>query len=102
MINKTFQGPFLYREDIISGWDSNIKGIYYCGIKQNESIIPLYIGKATREGGIKDRLLDHLREDNWPDITHFAYYALDNEKEIDNFEVLEIEKYKPKYNIQNK
>lgn len=98
-----FKRLYTYSKDVIEEWDSNDIGVYYCGLKlDNENLKPLYIGKGTDEGRIRSRLLDHLLEDYWPDVTHFGYHICDTSTETENFEAEEIAKYKPKYNDQGK
>lgn len=98
MIYK-FSGPYSYTKEILDNWESYDIGVYYCGYKTNEgTLIILYIGKATGEGGIKSRLLDHLREDRWPDVTHFGFHLCDYVRETEDHEAAEIKRFKPKYN----
>jgi len=98
-----YKGHYPYSAEIIENWDSTSIGVYYCGYKTQENkLIPLYIGKGAGEGGMRSRLLDHLREDNWPDITHFGYRTCDTEAETEELEKTEIAKYKPRYNHQGK
>ena len=98
-----YQGHFLYNNPNINGLNSNEVGVYYCGyIAQSGNLIPLYIGKATGQEGIRGRLLQHLSQDNWSDVTHFGYCICDTKIETDNLEGSEINCYKPKYNSQGK
>ncbi len=86
-------------ESVISDWNSDAFGVYYCGTKTVDGkLTPLYIGKGTSEGGVRTRLLDHLSEDNWHDITHFGYHVCDTATEAEDYEMKEIDKYKSKYN----
>ena len=79
-------------------------GVYYCGkLNSNNSLIPLYIGRAMGENvTIKSRLLDHLSKDYWPDVTHFGYVVCQTPREAEIFEASEINDFKPKYNVQGK
>jgi len=98
-----FKGPYTYSEKVIEEWNSDAIGVYYCGFKlDNGNLKPLYIGKGTGKDGIRSRLLDHLSDDYWSDVTHFGYHICDNVTETENFEAEEIAKYKPKYNEQGK
>jgi excinuclease UvrABC nuclease subunit len=100
---KTFKGPYKFDKTTLENWDSNEIGVYYCGVKTNEGKLTIYyIGRAIGEGGIRDRLLQHLSENKWYDVTHFGYEGCDTSKEAIDHESSEIEKYKPKYNTQGK
>ena len=94
-----FNSPYQYTAYTVEGWNSAVIGVYYCGfLNSNNQLVPLYIGKGTGEGGIKSRLIDHLRDDYWPDVTHFGFHVCDYIHEADNYEATEILKYKPRYN----
>lgn len=102
MIYK-YEGQFSYSDDVVRNWNSNAIGVYYCGhITTTGGLKPNYIGKGCGDGGMRSRLLNHLVEEYWPDVTHFGYHKCDTEKEALDFEAEEIEKYKPKYNLQGK
>lgn len=96
-----FKGPYSYAEKIVREWNSSVPGVYYLGVKtpQNQMII-YYIGKAVAEGGIRSRLLEHLSENKWDDVTHFGYHASQplDVKAVNELEEEEIKKYSPKYN----
>lgn len=78
-------------------------GVYYCGVLNFKGLIPLYIGRAIGENvTIKSRLLDHVRDDNWPEVTHFGYQICTTVKEAEDLEASEIASWKPKYNKQGK
>ena len=95
-----YPGHFPYSHTIVSGWNSNAIGVYYCGYVSPKGLIPHYIGRATGDDGIRGRLLDHLREDNWPEVTHFSYRQCSTEAEAIRFEAEEIARCQPKYNTQ--
>ena len=98
-----YEGHYTYNENVVKNWKSTAIGIYYCGFLTTENKLhPLYIGIGTGDEGIKGRLLDHIRDDNWPDVTHFDYQICDTIKEAENWEIEEIQRYQPKYNEQNK
>jgi len=98
-----YQGHYEYSNEVISNWNSRVIGVYYCGyVGLENKLAILYIGKGTGENGIRGRLLDHLRNDNWPDATHFGYQICDNISEIEEWEASEIKTYKPKYNEQGR
>lgn len=98
-----YQGNYLYNQPTIDGWNSNRIGVYYCGsILPNGNLLPLYIGKGVGQDGIKGRLLQHLNQDVWPDVTHFGYSVCDTSKEAEDLESAEISRFKPKYNIHGK
>ena len=97
-----YQGHYQYDEDIVSNWESSAIGVYYCGYLTEKGLWPLYIGKGTSETGMRGRLLDHLGKEYWSDVTHFGYHLCDTVSEAEKWEIEEIVKYKPKYNIQGK
>jgi hypothetical protein len=98
-----FKYPYRYEKKIIEDWNSKAIGVYYCGVLAPGGKLTLYyIGSAVGEDGIRGRLLDHLGEDKWHDVTHFGYHVCDTEKEALDHEASEIFKYKPKYNTQGK
>lgn len=99
MVQK-YNGHYQYAEAIVSGWNSTCIGVYYCGYLSGDALIPLYIGRGTGEEGIRGRLLDHLREDNWPGATHFGYRTCDTVSDAIKFEAEEIKRCTPKYNVQ--
>lgn len=94
-----FKSHYSYAADTIEGWDSTAIGVYYCGfINASGQLVPLYIGKGTGEGGMRSRLLDHLRDHYWPEVTHFGFHFCDYAHEADVHEANEILRYKPRYN----
>ena len=98
-----YKGNYSYSQKVVSDWDSTAMGVYYCGIPNpNGTLKPLYIGVGTSDGGMRSRLLDHLRDDNWPDVTHFGFCACDTAKEAEDFEAAEIKRCQPKYNLVGK
>ncbi len=101
MIYK-YEGHYQYNEKIVGDWDSTAIGVYYCGYPDNTNgyLSVLYVGKATSNQGIRGRLLQHLAEDEWQDVTHFGYCVCSTSKEAEDFEISEIERLKPKYNTQ--
>ncbi len=101
MINK-YQGNYPYSKAIVSGWNSVATGVYYCGSLSNGALTALYIGKAVADGGIRNRLLQHLQSDNWPGVTHFGYRTCTTAQEAENLEASEIKRCQPRYNTQGK
>lgn len=98
-----FQGNYTYSKEVVGGWNSSAIGVYYCGYKvSNGNLRPLYIGRAIGDGGIRGRLLQHLSEDKWPDVTIFGYTQCSTAQEAIDLESKEIAIYKPKYNEQGK
>lgn len=98
-----YNGHYSYNEEVIGNWNSSAIGVYFCGYPQaDESLGALYIGRAIGQDGIRGRLLQHLREDNWPEVTHFGYRICDTEQEAIKLEADEIERIKPSYNTQGK
>ncbi len=101
MINQ-YKGNYQYSEISILISAPKEIGVYYVGILNREGELwPFYIGRAMGEGvTIKSRILDHLRENKWLDITHFGYQICSNKQEVEILEKKQILKYKPKYNKQ--
>ncbi|MBP6859111.1 MAG: hypothetical protein KBC69_00605 [Candidatus Magasanikbacteria bacterium] len=98
-----FKGPYPFDSTTLTSWNSNVIGVYYCGVKTPEGKLTIYyIGKSVADGGVRGRLLQHLSERKWPDVTHFGYEQCDTVAETEKHELAEIPKYKPKYNIQGK
>lgn len=98
-----FEGPFSFEKGVIERWNSSAIGVYYCGAKNTKGTLDVYyIGKSTADGGIRGRLLQHISERKWADVTHFGYEQCDKVSETEKHEAAEIAKYKPKYNIQGK
>lgn len=100
---KAFQGPFSYDQKIISDWNSSDIGVYYCGLlAPTGSLAVHYVGRAIGDGGIRNRLLQHLGESKWVDLTHFGFHACDTYAEAIEWEEKEIALYKPRYNTVGK
>ena len=98
---RNYNGQYSYNRDTITNWNSDSIGVYYCGyILPNGNLSPFYIGRAVGQGGIRARLLEHLLDDSWPDVTHFGYCICDTVSEAENLESQEILNFNPKYNTQ--
>ena len=99
----SYRGSYAYDVAVIENWDFTAIGVYYCGyINSVDGLLyPHYIGKGTGEGGMRGRLLSHLREKYWPDVTHFGLCFCDTAAEADTFEIQEIKRCQPKYNTQH-
>jgi len=98
-----YQGNYQYSDNVIRNWDSDAKGVYYCGYPlANGNLLVLYTGRAVSDGGIRIRLLQHLQEDRWTDISHFAYRVCTTVGEAENLEMEEIQRLQPKYNKQGR
>lgn len=98
-----FQGNYVFSKEVVQNWNNDWGGIYYCGVVNGAGqLIPYYIGKAFGYGGIRGRLLQHLNENKWRDITHFGYCVCSDENETLASELQEIRKFSPKYNVQGK
>lgn len=98
----SYTGHYLFNGRSVSENAPNSIGVYYCGkLNENGNLVPLDIGRAKGENvSIRSRLSDHLRDDYWPDVTHFGYVICTTMKEAEEYEMSEIKKYKPKYNVQ--
>lgn len=98
-----YPGPYDYDHSVVSKWQSTDMGVYFCGyLTSSGKIFPLYIGRAVGEGGIRSRLLQHLLEDKWPNVTHFCFSVCSTEREAINYEAQQIALLQPKLNIQGK
>ena len=98
-----FKGPYLFNVTTVTEWNSTAIGVYYCGAKIMDGKLSVYyIGKSVADEGMRGRLLQHLSDKKWPDVTHFGYEACDTVSETEKHELAEIAKYKPKYNTQGK
>lgn len=98
-----YEGPFSYDKNIVQNWNNTSGGVYYCGaLSQNGKLTVFYVGKAFGDGGIRGRLLQHMNENKWRDVTHFGYAICSTEKEAIDFESQEIRRLNPKYNTQGK
>ena len=96
-----YKGHYPFNESSILTNAPNNIGVYYCGILNSDgSLGVLYVGRAKGENvTIRSRLLEHLNNDKWYDVTHFGFYPCSSEEEIENFEKLEIAHLNiPKYN----
>ncbi len=92
-------GVYLYNKSTLDNWNNDQKGVYYIGVQSDtNSIIPYYVGKGCGTNGIRSRLCDHLGR--WDDATHFAYVVGTSDVEIEAFELSEIKRLRPKYNVQ--
>ena len=98
-----YQGHYSYSHPVISNWNNNQIGVYYCGFTlPNGNLSVLYVGRATGDNGIRGRLLQHLGEDRWPNVTHFGYVVCDTVKDAEDFEATEIARLQPLHNTQGK
>lgn len=94
---RTYKGHFPFTRSVLDGWDSTEKGVYYLGtVGGTGTLSVFYIGKGCSDGGMRRRLYDHLGR--WRDVTHFGYEGGDIVSVIEQHELAEIGKYKPKYN----
>ena len=100
---QSFKGLYLFDNNIVNNLNSSVMGVYYCGVKTSEGKLTVYyVGRAIGDDGVCGRLLQHLSENKWHDVTHFGYEACDTMREAIDHEASEILKYKPKYNTQGK
>ncbi len=99
---QEYKGMYPYTDKVVVDWNSAEIGVYYCGYPNNGVLIVHYVGKGVGEAGMRGRLLDHLRDDYWPDATHFGYRGCGSVREAEDFEASEIKRLQPKYNKQGK
>lgn len=97
---EQYKGQFPFDNESVSENATDSIGVYYCGeINSENALMPVhYVGMSGES--IKDRLQAHLRDDNWPDATHFGFENCSTEQEAEEQEAKEIERLKPKYNDQ--
>lgn len=100
---SSYKGHYQFDEKVIGDWNSTAIGVYYCGYPlSNGNLLVLYVGKATSDIGIRGRLLQHLSENKWPDVSHFGYCVCESAKEAGYLEDVEIKRLNPKHNTQGK
>lgn len=93
-----FYGPYSFTTAGVTAYASSNIGVYYCGVPGNDMKV-YYVGKAARgDSSIRGRLLSHLSENKWHDVTCFGYKTTSTAQEADNLEASEIKRLKPKYN----
>lgn len=93
-----FRASFNFNSYGIEANAPSITGVYYLGYADYTGALRIYyIGKST---DIKKRLLEHLQENKWKDVTYFGYCTCSTEQEALQLEAKEISYYKPKYNVQ--
>lgn len=99
-----YQGHYQYTELSVKNNAPDKIGVYYCGyVDEKNILITHYVGRAKGEDvSIRSRLLNHLYQDDWPDVYHFGYHVCTTEKEAEDLETAEIKRIQPKYNIQGK
>ncbi|MDX1535822.1 MAG: hypothetical protein R3346_03620 [Candidatus Spechtbacterales bacterium] len=95
-----YRGHYEYTKEMVEELvDAGVFGVYYCGFVDYRGYMnALYIGSAVGGHGIRGRLLDHLRIEQWSDTTHFGFRACDTKETTLKLEIEEIKKHKPKYN----
>lgn len=100
---QEYRGPFSFGKEVVQNWDNTQGGVYYCGVLNGTGGLGVhYVGKAFGDIGIRGRLLQHLSENKWRDVTHFGYCVCSSENEALAFEAQEIKRLNPKYNTQGK
>ena len=73
-------------------------GVYYLGSADYTGALHIYY--IGRSNNLEKRLLEHLGESKWKDVTHFGYCACSTEQEAVQLEAKEINHWRPKYNVQ--
>ncbi|KKP42224.1 MAG: hypothetical protein UR31_C0017G0003 [Parcubacteria group bacterium GW2011_GWA2_33_14] len=101
-MRNSYEGHYSYDKDVVGNWNATAMGVYYCGYIDGNNLIVHYVGRATSDEGIRGRLLQHLSEDKWQDVSHFGYSVCTTSREAEDFEASEILRLKPKYNMQGK
>jgi excinuclease UvrABC nuclease subunit len=95
-----YSSNYVFNDQSILVYAPESKGVYYCGLlNPNQSLKPLYIGRAAGKGvTLRERLLNHRRSEYWPDVTNFVFKICTTEEESQSLEQAEILRFKPKYN----
>ncbi len=104
-MSNEYTGHYAYSKASILQNAPDSIGVYYCGYigPDGRLLYPAYIGRAKGEGvSVRSRLLDHIRDDYWPSVTHFGYRLCATKWEAERLEAQEIAKFNPKYNTQLK
>jgi excinuclease UvrABC nuclease subunit len=96
-----YQGFFTYSSDSIWWSAPDLAGVYLLGHFNflNRFTID-YAGMSSVS--IRDRVLRHYQEENWPEITHFAYRLCASEYEALTLEASAINQWQPKRNKAGK
>lgn len=95
----TYQGHFSYTKESISNNAPDSKGVYYMGsLNTNGKLGVSYVGKSSVGADMRGRLLSHLNNGEWDDVTHFGYKTCSTIEEADKLEAEEIARLKPKHN----
>lgn len=87
----------------------SILGVYFF-INKDFNSPYLYVGKAgfrlnskgNITGGLKERLLEHIENNEWPDVKYFQYMECENEIDMNRKESYAISSFQPKYNRKGK
>lgn len=99
-MTQSYEGHYFFNDATVRRWNSDAIGVYYCGtVAPNGNLNVHYIGRAVGVDGIRGRLLQHLGENKWRDITHFGFRLCSTSHEAIDLEASEIALYSPKYNI---
>lgn len=76
-------------------------GVYV--LRQADKKIPNgYIGRTREPRRLRERLLEHWREKDVPDVAYFEWHQTDTEDSAKSIEDRWIKQYQPKHNIQQK
>lgn len=93
---EDFKGAFPYNKSSVRASGPERIGVYYIGhYSAKREFVADYVGSS---GDIRTRLLQHLNQDDWRDVTHFGYRLCRSEQEALALEAAEIKRLKPKYN----
>ena len=100
---QSYAGSYPYNKDSITRYASDKLGVYYVGYLKGDNLVTMYVGRAAGNGvSIKSRLLNHLSQDYWPEVSSFGFSVCDTKTEAENLEAQEINRLKPPYNRTGK
>lgn len=95
-----YSGHYGFSKASIEQYAPDNWGVYYCGaVNASNTLITHYVGRATGDDvSIKIRLLDHERNQSWPDVSSFGFRICTTKTEAESLEAAEIKRLQPKYN----
>lgn len=70
--------------------------------KSDQKIENGYVGRTREPRRLRERLLEHWRTKDIPNVAYFDWYQTDSEDNARETEAAWIAKYKPVHNIQQK
>jgi excinuclease UvrABC nuclease subunit len=98
---------FIKKSGILAWNETNIDkvpdatGVYILR-KADQKIENGFIGRTREPRRLRERLVEHWRNKDIPNVAYFDWYQTDSEENAKNTEDRWIKQYKPKHNIQQK